>query len=523
MTTTTLQNSISIDSKPRVLSKKIWPGAVLGLSMLFAATLSYFVFSQQSLRLDESQSLWQSSHSPSRVLNIIAQDVHVPLYGLLLHFWQLLFGSGVEAARIFSFVFFFLTIPMVYLLGKKAYGQNAGLLAAVLISISPFLNWYGNEIRMYALFTFLTVANQYFFLEIFKGGRHGIGNNIHPTLAWFFYAATALVGMFVHYFFGLLLLVEGLFYFIYRRHFPKKTFRNLALVAGLVVLVLVPWLYYVQNLGLAGNTKPLLAVPTTINFFNTFSQFLFGFQDDHLNTLILSLWPVTVFLIFLGLAKNKRFPPESVFFLMSAFLPIIIAFAVSVFVRPVFLTRYMIFAIPSLYLFLVWFISLYPKPIRRSLNFILITAMVLTLAYQAQSRNVPVKENYREAAEYLTGATKAQDIVILSAPFTIYPVEYYYKGTAEITTLPFWNRYIRGPIPAFSENGMASQLNEIKKSHSRAYVLLSYDQGYEEQLRLYMDENFERLSHKQFSQGMNLYTYRLRYDDEIPLEDITRQ
>ncbi len=81
-----------------------------------ALTISRTFLIHNSLRLDEAQSLWQASHSISGTLKVVAQDVHVPLYHLILHFWILYVGNSIETARTLSMIFFLLTIPAVYLL-----------------------------------------------------------------------------------------------------------------------------------------------------------------------------------------------------------------------------------------------------------------------------------------------------------------------------------------------------------------------------------------------------------------------
>src|SRR5581483_6130564 len=67
--------------------------------MIFVVLLSLIFFANQSLRLDESQSLWQSAHNIPGIMQVVAEDVHVPLYHILLHFWQLLWGTNVAVAR----------------------------------------------------------------------------------------------------------------------------------------------------------------------------------------------------------------------------------------------------------------------------------------------------------------------------------------------------------------------------------------------------------------------------------------
>ena len=161
---------------------------ILGLLMVGAVLFSVFFLSSQSLRLDEAQSLWQSSHSSAGILKVVATDVHVPLYHMFLHFWQQWFGNDVALARDLSLIFFVLTIPAVYLLGNLSFSRSVSLFAAIMFAVSPFLNWYGSEIRMYSLLTLLTVLNQYFFILLFKK-RPVRGST------WAGYTITAVLGI----------------------------------------------------------------------------------------------------------------------------------------------------------------------------------------------------------------------------------------------------------------------------------------------------------------------------------------
>ncbi len=476
--------------------------------MLFAALLSFFLFSQQSLRLDEAQSLWQSGHSPLKILNLIAQDVHVPLYHLILYFWRFFVGNTVEAARILSLLFFLASIPAIYFLGKITHNDRVGLFAAFLLTISAFMNWYGNEIRMYSLFTFLTIVNQYFFVSLWKEEPN--------DNRWIWYALTAIAGIYTHYFFWLLLAAQATFFFVSRKIFPANSLRRFAGIAILLALCISPWITYVRMLHTVSNQSPQLTTPTTINIFNTFSQFLFGFQDDHLNTILLSLWPIAVLLGFLALRKSNRTTPETLYLILVLIIPIVVSFFISSVLEPVYVNRYLIFTLPALYLLLSWIFSTYPARLRNTLTAILVIAMVGSLSIEALSATTPVKENYREASDYLSANALPQDVIVISAPFTIYPVEYYYHGQAAVQTLPIWNRFVTGPIPTFDENNLPKEVETLKGNHYNIWLLLSYDQGYEESIRTYFDTHFERTETRTFSVGLNLYKYKLRYD--VPTE-----
>src|ERR1700712_3147837 len=89
---------------------------LLALMVVFTVAMSVLVFARTSMTLDEAQSLFQTNRDIPGMLNLVAQDVHVPLYHTLLHYWQVLFGNDIFTARMLSLVFFAATIPMVYAL-----------------------------------------------------------------------------------------------------------------------------------------------------------------------------------------------------------------------------------------------------------------------------------------------------------------------------------------------------------------------------------------------------------------------
>jgi len=481
-----------------------WHTAIILTSvMIFCITVSVLFLLPQSLRLDEAQSLWESGRSPSALLMIVAKDVHVPLYHLLLHEWRVAFGSSVAAARSLSLVFYLLSIPALYLLGRLAYSRTTGLYAAVLFGLSPFMNWYGSEIRMYTLFTLLVILNQYFFLRIIKK---------NDAAAWTGYAVTAMFGIYSHYLFWVSLLAQAVFYVFHQRIFPARALLRLSVVAGLLAAVFAPWVWYVYALKEAGMQLPLLARPTTVDLFNAFSQFLFGFQDDAINTIFVSLWPITVILAFLGLRRNGTSHYETEYLLFTLVLSFAALFVGSLLLTPIFVSRYLIFTVPSLCLLLAHFFERYPLTLARTAQWSIAMIMVAGLVIQIQNPATPVKENYQQVAAYINTNATPQDTVILSTPFTLYPIEYYYHSPATLVTLPIWNRYETGPIPAFSAQDLPTQVAEITNGYQEAWLVLSYDQGYEKTIKSYFDQHYQEISARHFSRGLDLYIYQLRYD-----------
>lgn len=465
-------------------------------------SISFGFLLHNSIRLDESQSLWQTSRSIVNILKVIAQDVHIPLYHIILHTWQAYLGNDIAVARILSVVFFVVTIPIAYKLFSFAYNNKTiALFSTLLLSISPFLNWYANEVRMYSLLILLVVSNQYFFLRIYK-------NN--DALAYLGFFITSLFGIYTHYFFSVYLIVIAIFFFIFRKEFQPRTLPKLLTIFVIVGSLFTPWLYFVYSQGSASNTKPLLTQPTTVDLFNTFDQYFVGFQEDATNSLIISLWPLITILILLLLRRRfKGFNLETYFFATVAFAPILLVFFFSLFVRPFFVSRYLAYTIPSLYILIGYVITLYSKRITYFLRIVLIFVMLSGFFLQLNTSS-PVIENYKQAIDYTNANISYQDVLILSAPFTLYPVEYYYKADAPIYTLPIWER-TSGQIPPFNKENLPLEIEQLTSKTNKAWVLLSYDQGYEEDIRLYFDEHFHRLEAHTFSKDLKLFVYQITY------------
>jgi mannosyltransferase len=117
------------------------------------AILRLLQIGSKSLWLDESFSIWLGRHTVPEMLSwLVRIDQHPPLYYILLHFWMS-FGDSAATVRALSALFGTLNIPVLYLLGRRLIGRSVGLLAALILTISPFHVRFAQETRMYTLLT----------------------------------------------------------------------------------------------------------------------------------------------------------------------------------------------------------------------------------------------------------------------------------------------------------------------------------------------------------------------------------
>jgi mannosyltransferase len=501
----------------KIVTNPIWRRVgAYGLLTVMVGFVIYFalaVFGQNSLRLDEAQSLFQTNRNVGGILYLVAQDVHVPLYHVILHFWSLFLGQDVLVARLMSLAFFVGTIIMTYVTATYAFGRRSvGLFAALLITLSPFMNWYGMEARMYTMLAFIATLHTYLFLKIMRS----------PSLTyWILWTLVAILGVYTHYFFIFVLLAEFFAVLLLRKQFTGlHPIRSIIIAGSVVALSLVPWLLYVLSLGFASNTQPALTEPSAGDLFDTYAQFIFGFQASSINTVIVSLWPIAVLLGFFALQRsNKNIPPATIVFVLLATLPVIAAFIISITIRPFYLSRYLIVALPPLLIFIAWLLTRYRRSVAVAIRIALVAVMGVLFVVQVINPNTPVKEDYREAVTYLNENAGITDVVILSAPFTIYPVEYYYTGPAKLTTQPIWDRFESGAVPGFDEATVAEETEQNVGSYQTAWLVLSYDQGYNENLKAHYDGHYEKLSERRFSPGLSIYEYKIRYDNPVRLNE----
>ncbi|HUD44803.1 MAG TPA: glycosyltransferase family 39 protein [Patescibacteria group bacterium] len=485
---------------------------LIGLAII----INYITVSSQSIRLDESQSLWAATKSIPALLTWTSQDVHVPLYNLMLHFWIQIFGTNIAVVRRLSFMFFLLTLPVLYKAFRQVSNYRVSLLAVTIFALSPFILWYSDEARMYTLFAFATGLNHLYFIKFYNSNGE----------KWKFgYFLSTMLGLFSHYFFFFLLVTQfiymlGIIYFTKPRQLPllqKIQIRKGLIIRYVQIMLLcavlfLPWVMFVLSSGAAANTQPLIPAPTTYNIFQAFINFLLGFPSTQVQTLVISLWPLIVLLFFFIFTRRRSMHiKNSGYFLLTAFLPIVIVFAIS-FIRPIFLSRYLIFVTPSLFFVCAWMLLSYSKRISSVLVTAFLVMMVSLLLYQNISNSTPVKEDYVGVSDYLDQNATESDVIAISAPFTIYPIAYSYTGQAGIVTIPQWDLYNSGPIPPFSLSSFQQNLATYTTEYNRIYVVLSYDQGYESKIKNYMDTHYKRVIQKTFSPGLEVDAYQLRYD-----------
>ena len=117
-----------------------------------------------------------------------------PLYYMLLHVWMAVFGNSEVALHALSLVIVLATVPVAFLLLDRIGGRRAAWAAAGLAAMNPFLTYYAQEARMYALMAFFSLVVAGAVVLAFAPRAVAKSNNKATDRRYVALLATALLG-----------------------------------------------------------------------------------------------------------------------------------------------------------------------------------------------------------------------------------------------------------------------------------------------------------------------------------------
>jgi uncharacterized membrane protein len=215
--------AVAADASP-AWARRI-PTELLVLAGLTAlgATLRFATLTSQSYWFDEAQAAHEMQLSFGALMHTIgAQETSPPLYFVLGWLWAKLFGTGEAGLRSLSALAGAAVIPVTYLCARELVSKRAGLVAAGLAAINPFLIWYSQEAREYMLLCLLCGLSFLFFARSLRDPSR-------RNLGW--WAVSSGLALLTHFFAGFLVAPEALWLLLALRT------RAAGVAVGAVVLV----------------------------------------------------------------------------------------------------------------------------------------------------------------------------------------------------------------------------------------------------------------------------------------------
>lgn len=449
--------------------------------MATGITLRMFDLSSKSFWGDELLSIWHAQDivSLKTFFSPLQGNAHPPLYFLLLKFWSF-GGDGEFYLRLLSVIFGILVIPATYLLGRQFFDQKISLIGAFLVAISPLHMLYDREVRMYSLFTLLTIISLYFFIRALKEGK---------TNLWVGYTVFTVLNTFTHYHAFLIILFEWIFFIVrfkYYKYLIKKAIMSQVIIAICFSFWLPAFFFHLRNLSPLGGgwTRFPIKLGAWIKPVYLFYSFSVGQTVSPWNYIVvISALMIFSVLFILGIKNMLKNNEMWHFFLMALFIPIIAGLFISD-----MMPRYFLFIAPIYTLIIAKGISTFSKP---KIQVISIGIIVILLGFSLKNYYTNQQfhimahvDPWREVGHYLKENVKKNDIVF------------------NVGGLPI-NHYSGLNIPVLEKNALP-MIKESIQNNSNNFISIwliisnpAYKSEGEESVKWFSDQ-FSLISEKKF-------------------------
>jgi hypothetical protein len=436
--------------------------ALLGCLAL-AGLLRFPGLGTQSLWIDELFSLDASSW-PLHTIFTVA-DGQPPLEPLLLKLVRLLFPFDVTG-RALAATAGTLSVGLLLVLGTRLWDERTGLLAALLLAISPLHVWYSREGRPYALVALWSIVSVLCLEAIVRGeGRRAVVG----------YAFATFCGLMTHYSYAAIVVAQLIFLGLHRRREWRRAFL-VATGAGAVAVALTLPAALTDLGGQIGVSRAFtwLAVPyAALTFVGGFGVGP-SLEELHLNGSLAALaqyrFEVVAVIVtgagltLAGLRALRTAGPWGTYLVVLLVVPPTLGLAAARVMGVAFNPRYIVGALPSFELLLALGLVRH----RRAFTTAGLCALVATaLLSIGRDRFDPryARDDLRGTAHYLESVLVPEDAVVVCAADVASALPHYYRGDVRLG---------RFSARAFeSAAGAAAELGQLAGSGHTTWLVLS--------------------------------------------------
>jgi mannosyltransferase len=426
-----------------------------------------------------------------------------PLYFFLLRGWIALAGSGEFALRFFSLGLGVLLVPLTYALGRRLFERGVGMGAALGAAFSPYLLWYGQEVKMYTLLPLLVLLALYSLRRaVDEGGRW-----------WAVQVAATTVAFYTHIWSALLLPVEALLLLLWWPRWRQRwigagismallTLPYLPLLRWQLGAVFVPRETGFPHYSLGGMAVVLLngwGLGITAQGMGRHLQLVAG-----------GLAALGLGAAFEAAAWRERL--RAVLLLLGwVVIPMLGIWFVSRW-QPLFTDRYLIWAAPAFYLAMGAGLAFLWRR-ARGLALPLLAALLTIWGYNLwyQTTHV-VKPDLRGAAAVVEASYRQGDLLVFQIPHGRYTFDYYF-GPSDYAWADglYTNHRREGGGYLMSEEVVAARMADLTAGYERVWFIATEVAMWDERnlVQIWLEANGARELEAPLAH-VTVYRYRQR-------------
>jgi uncharacterized membrane protein len=380
----------------------------LGAAVLAALALGLGLLrlSHNDVWFDEAASLLLARQSGLGFFRtLLREDTHGPVYYGLLRLWILAFGEGAVAARLPSVLCAAGAVCVVAHLGAKLFGRTLGLVAALLVALSPFHLYYAQEVRFHSFIELSALLHLLCFLQLIAPPHAGSGRPARWPF-WGFVITGAACAL-TFYLSGLLMVAEAIAVVRWWKQISRRrVLAAFAILVGIGACWLPALIWQIRHTH--GSVRWIPDRPTWTFLAQAGQTFTAGRTAtwvDHVVTAILAVAAGAA--VVHGVRGKDRGP----FVLACWFAVPLLAILALSFLQPLYEPRYLFMILPAFFLLAVAGLWRLRVLWLRLPVFIVILA-VFALADVRQYRDYKFHERWRDAAAYVHKEAVPSDVLV---------------------------------------------------------------------------------------------------------------
>jgi hypothetical protein len=412
----------------------------LATILMVATLLRVIAIDQQGLETDEAMTIVLSNWSISDMLLLPTDPTPFLYYGI--HKPLLSANSSIAAMRSISAVAGVMSVGVMYLLGRLAFGPAGGLLTAALLAVWTAHVAYSQQARAYSLFFLLTLLTSlgllYYAQVLHREGGESHKGRSSRRLALVLFGVGNVLSFYTHVtsIFWIVLtcfLLLGIAVRERRIHRPE-----LFTVFGVMALLATPGIYRLVLQMFVGDSFDWLLQPDLIRFAGGIADIFLpvGLWDNSMtNALGISRICKGVVLAGAGglagwayffdhrrIIRRLQEQPAVLSITIAYLMVPILVWLFGFVARPLFMARVILFCVPGLILLIAAICCAFQRRVATRLGI----AVVLlyggsTLLFGTMRK----KEDWRGAYNYLAASVAPRDVIAV-CPIFNYPTLRYH-------------------------------------------------------------------------------------------------
>lgn len=358
------------------------------LIFISSVLLVFAAFQSGDIWLDETFSLGLAHHNVKELVFLTAQDVHPPLYYLILKIAMMIFPNSIAAAKIISVVPVVIILVISNLFFQKEFSSWHGILFNLILLSTYFVLEYSIEIRMYSwamLFCFLCCVSSFY---IIKSGA---------TKYFAFYVIFAECGAYCQYWTAFVIAINFVLTSVLSFAKDKKSLKKILLTALAGIIFYLPWASVVLK-QVSEVSENYWIGPISIK---TFAEYIFtAVPSNGIGKIFMFALMIILIAKLISLVVKNRKDFDSWFLIVcfsTPFLLILAATLISIIIRPLFISRYIV---PTI-VFEAFFIVVAIKKINIKKN-VFFAVLFISLFCVGFSMGKLLKEEKNKSSDYET-------------------------------------------------------------------------------------------------------------------------